>query len=99
MKTIEINGETFEVLKLSTKRGKDIMRMCHSYWLKDWDDLYKNPSYEKRRARNYWDNFFSELNAVVRGYRGNYHNFSIYAQTDDKYFYITSANNYVICTE
>ena len=99
MKTIEINGETFEVINPDTKQGRNIIWCCNNNWLKDWNELYKRPSYEKTRIRDYWASFLNEVGALFTGYRGNSMTFSIYSKTEDKYFYITRAHNYVVCAE
>ena len=95
MKTMEINGETFEVVKAETKKGQDIILTYHN-WVKEWNDLYKNPSTTKERIKEYWKRFFVEIGASRRGYRGNSMRFSIYSKTAENYFLITADHNYVV---
>lgn len=86
----------YENINNTTKKAQGIIRMFKSRFLREWRDLYKNPSRTKEEIKDYWDKELSEVNAHIVGYVGNCSSFSIYAESEDAYYYITKAHNYRI---
>lgn len=94
MKTTEINGTTFEMVKANTKRGQGIINTFNSRYMKGFEDLYKNPSETKKAIYKDWENFFSS-SAIIKAC-GNCMTFSLYVEDNSIYFYITKTHNIVV---
>jgi hypothetical protein len=94
MKTTRINDITYEVMNPNTKSASSVINSMK--YAKSWYDLYVRPSETKQSIRNYWYDELTAINAHIVGYTGNGFNFSIYAESDTAYYYITKSHNYVI---
>lgn len=94
MKTTTINNINYTVINPNTKRASQIINSM-KYSL-DWYHLYDRPSVTKEHIRNYWDRELDIINAHIVGYTGNSMTFSIYAENDEYYFYITKSYNYAV---
>lgn len=94
MKTTTINNVNYTIVNPTTKKAQSITNSMK--WAKQWWDVYNRPSQTKQHIRDYWNREFDIINANIIGYTGNTFNFSIYAENDEYYFYITSAHNYAI---
>lgn len=95
-KVKEINGRFFEVVDFNSKLGQSIINAYNSGLTKTWNEVYKNPSNEKKAIKREWDDFFGDF--VSKKYTGNCYNFSIYVKMYgfETYFLITKSHNYII---
>lgn len=91
-----VNGKPFENLDPNTKLAQSIIRAYNSGLTKTWNEVYKNPSNEKKAIKRRWDDFFGDF--VSKKYMGNCYNFSIYVKMFgyETYFLITKSHNYMI---
>lgn len=94
MKTTIINGITYTIVNSTTKKAQSIIQSMK--WAKQWWDVYVRPSATKESIREYWECELTSIDCYIHGYTGNTFNFSVYAENDTAYFYITPAYNYVI---
>ena len=79
MKTIELNGETFEVVNDYTKQAESIKRTAYR-WCDRWEDVYSRPSRTKEEIKEYWEKFINEVDGIIHGYTGNSFTFCIYGE-------------------
>lgn len=89
-----LDNNGFTRVRPTTKKAEEIINSMR--YTKDWYDLYTNPSITKQQIRDYWQRTFNEVNAHIIGYTGNCMTFSIFAENDRAYFYITKTYNYYI---
>lgn len=93
------NGKQFEIVSRESKEGQSILHSLNH--VKEWDDLYKNPSYEKTSAKEkfrIWacDTTIKEVNTHILGYLGGVQFYSIYGTIDNSVFKITSTRNIIV---
>lgn len=94
MKTTTINSITYTIVNPTTKKAHSIIQSMK--WAKQWWDVYDRPSQTKQDIKQYWDRELTSIDCHIHGYTGNTSNFSIYAESDTAYYYITKSHNYVI---
>lgn len=94
MKTTTINNVTYTVVNPTTKKAQSIINSMR--WAKQWWDVYDRPSQTKESIKEYWDRELTSIDCYIHGYTGNCMTFSIYAESDIGYFYITKSYNYFI---
>lgn len=94
MKTTRINDITYEVMNPNTKSASSVINSMK--WAKQWWDVYNRPSQTKQEIKEYWDRELTSIDCYIHGYTGNGFNFSVYAESDTAYYYITKSHNYVI---
>lgn len=93
MKTMKINGVTYERINPNTKLGRRIMT-CPTESLYT---AYTNPSEAKRSIYQYWFDKSWEMDGYDYGVAS--HNcmmFTVAWYTEDAYFLITPSHNYVV---
>lgn len=92
----EINGKFFEDVNRNSKLGQSIIAQYNSNRTKSFNELYKNPSNEKRAIQREWKMFFGDF--VSEKYMGNCYHFSIYAKMFgyETYFLITPTHRYIV---
>ena len=102
MKRIIIGGVAFESVKASTKLGQSITNIClmSARWLRDFDNLYNNPSDTKVRIYHKWLEWFLSY-GYIHGCTGNSNTFSIYGevtteQNERCYVMITKSHNRIV---
>ena len=101
MKTVEINGVQFEVVKPYTKKAENLDWSRKRAGYTSVYEAYKTPSPAKVEIDKWWQRFCNEIDGTdyrIPSRNTNQFSVSFIAMVDGetRIFYITKAHNYII---